>query len=101
MSKKMAVADRKKQLLEVALKLAEKHGYTALSRIQIANAAGVSETLPTLHFKSMPLFRKALMRAAIAAGNLKILAQGLALQDPIARKAPADLKEKALATLAG
>lgn len=99
MTRRMKVDDRKVQLLTHAIKLAEGAGYTAVTRQEIAREAGVSEALLSVHFGTMPEFRKELMRHAIKTRAVRVLAQGLVAEDPIARRAPADLKQLALASI--
>lgn len=99
MTQRMKVDDRKNQLLTHGIKLAERHGYTHVSRKQIGDAAGVSEGLLSLHFGTMEAFRRALMQHAIATKNARVLAQGLIARDPQARRAPDDLKQLALANV--
>lgn len=100
MTQRMKVDDRKTQLLEHGVKLAEKHGYTHVSRKQVGDAAGVSEGLLSLHFGTMEAFRRALMQHAIATSNTRVVAQGLIAGDKQARKAPDNLKQLALANVA-
>lgn len=96
MSKRMAVGERKTQLLEHGIKLAEKHGYGHVSRKQIGDAAGVSEGLLSLHFGTMTAFRKALMLHAVTTKNMRVIAQGLIAKHPVAVRAPRELKQLAL-----
>ena len=49
----------------------------------------------------MVAFRRTIMRHAIKAANLSVVAQGLAAGDKCAQKADESLKRKALETLAG
>lgn len=90
---------RKEDILAAALPLAEKHGYTKISRKQIAEAAGVSGPVLNYHFGTMGQFRKGLMRYAVMAENLAVIAQGLSAGDPQARKAPEALRRRALDSL--
>lgn len=92
---------RKAEILAVALTLAEKYGYAGLTRDQVARRANVVGPTITHHFGNMRGFRKALMRFAVDRQNPAVVAQGLALRDPIARKAPPALRKKALAGLVG
>jgi AcrR family transcriptional regulator len=96
---RLPVESRKTEILAAALTLAEKHGYTSLTRDQVARRANVVGPTVTHHFGDMGGFRKALMGFAVERQNTVVVAQGLALRDPIARKAPVALRKKALATL--
>lgn len=87
--------ERTKQILDVALELAEEHGYTHISREQIAKNAGVSATLVSAYFGTMPRLRSAVMQAAVRRENAILIAQGLVQRDDIARKAPIELKAAA------
>lgn len=92
--------DRKKQILDAALDLAERRGYSTITRDSIATAAGCAPGLVSAYFGTMINFRRDIMRAAIREERLPIIAQGLAAKDPHARKAPDPLKQAALETLA-
>lgn len=86
---------RKKQLLEVALKLAEEIGYQNLTQYTIATAAKVSPKLAIHYFSTMTQLKRAVIRAAIEREIIPIIAQGIGAQDIHAHKAPDALKEKA------
>lgn len=89
-------------ILDAALKVAgAPGGWAKLTRAQVAKEAGCAEGLPSVYFGTMVNFRRAIMRAAIQAENLSILAQGLAYGDKCAQKAPADLRASAIRHLAG
>lgn len=91
---------RRTQILDKAVELAEKVGFGSLSRDKIANALGCAPGTISHHFGTQPQFRRALMRHAIQTENLRVLAQGLAVKDTHALKAPENLKKQALASLA-
>lgn len=91
---------RKDQLLDAALAVATNVGYQAVTRAQVAEKLGVSGTLVQYHFKTMPQFRRALMRHAVAKRHLPVVAQGLACGDEQAAKAPADLRRAAADAMA-
>lgn len=94
--------DRKAEILNAALKLAERPGgWSKLTRDLVAQTAGCADGLVSKYFGTMITFRRTIMRAAIKDNNLSILAQGLASNDPTARKIPPELKVKALHELAG
>ena len=87
---------RKDQILQSAIKLAMVHGYTNVTREKIAIDVGVSNSLITSYFNTMTQLRRTVMRYAINQKIPEIIAQGLANKDPHAKKAPADLKNKAI-----
>lgn len=103
-TKRLAPETRAALLLESAMKAAAKHGLYAMTRDQVAEVAGVSPSLISHRLGTMPAMRRSIMRQAVARGDnrmcLKIIAQGLAVRDPHALKAPPEVREAALATLA-
>jgi len=88
-------------LLEAAIKLAEEHGYLHVTRKQIADATGSSPTNVSVIFGTMPELKRAIVSAAIARGNLPILAQALVMKHPKAMRAPEALRRAAAATIGG
>jgi len=97
--KRMRPDDRRDLILKSALELATRGHYTTITRDQIAEHADVSVGLVTRYFGTMPQLKRDVMRAAIRAEALPIIAHGLAIQDPHAQKAPSDLKQRAAALL--
>ena len=93
--------DRKEQILKAALALSEKSGgFSRLTRELIAKECKCADGLISKYFGTMTAFRRTIMRSAIQAENLSIVAQGLACGDIHAKKASKNLKARALATLA-
>ena len=99
MTQRMKIEDRKAQLLTHGIKLARRGNYAQVTRKEVALSAGVSEALLSLHFKTMAGYRKALMVHAVATRDVAIVAQGLFARDKLARNAPVDLKQLALASI--
>lgn len=97
--KRMIAQDRKEEVMAAALRLAEQHGYQRITREQIAEAAGVRGPLLHYYFGTMTQFRRELMRRAVLLGNLKVIAQGLAVDDPQAVKADPMVRLAALESL--
>jgi len=92
---------RKEQILVAAIAVAARPGgWNKLSREAVAREAECSDSLISVHFGTMVAFKRTIMRAAIKGTILPVIAQGIAAGDKSAIKAPADLKSKALATLA-
>ena len=91
---------RKDQILNVAVELAKTGGYHKISRDSIAEKAGVSQGLVSKSFNTMKQLRRAVMRAAIHREIPEIVAQGIANQDDQAKKAPPELKRKAIELMA-
>lgn len=96
--KRLPPNERRAQILNVALELATESGYHKLTRHTVATNANVSLALVTHYFPSDTL-GAAVMREAVRTENLSIIAQGLACRDPIARRAPVELRRKAAAAL--
>lgn len=92
--------ERRAELLDVALTLAKRRGYLNLTRDALADAAGCSQGLVTKRFGSMAKLRKEVMRAAVNLEVLEVIAQGIAAKDPVAMRAPAELKARAAGSLA-
>lgn len=91
---------RKQQIVTAGLELAEQSNYKQVSAKRIGDAIGISAASVIHHFKTMTQLRRALMRAAVATENLKVIAQGVVVNDPHALKAPDDLKSRAMRELA-
>lgn len=89
-------ADRREELLEAALKLAEKHGYRNVTRAEIAAACNVSPSLISHHFGTRTQFQRTLMRYAIKHESAPVVMQGLAEGNAYAKKAPEALREAAV-----
>jgi AcrR family transcriptional regulator len=95
----MKPADRKKQILDVAVELSKKQGYQRVTRDDVARAAECACGLINRYFETMIQLRRAVMRAAVKQGVLEIVAQGIVAKDAQALKAPEELKQRALAAL--
>jgi AcrR family transcriptional regulator len=91
-----ARADR---VRDAAVAVAGAEGLTALSRSRVADAARVSLGTVSNAYGTMQALRDAVMHEAVNRPILSILAQGLAMGDPIARAAPEHVRQAALATL--
>lgn len=94
-------AVRTQEILAAGLILAEQVGYNKVTRDNLAVAANMSQGAVNLHFGTMTQFQRAVMRAAIHQGNLRVLAQGLALKHPVALDAPEALRHQAADLLKG
>lgn len=96
-SKLRAVPElRKDHILNAALELAINVGYKAVTRDTIAEKAGVSPALVSMHFGTMTQLRADLMRRAVKTKNLRVIAQGLANRDKYAMQAAEELKQEAV-----
>lgn len=93
--------DRKLEILNAAVKVAGRPGgWSKLTRDAVAREAQCADGLISKYFGTMVTFRRTIMRHAIKAANLSVIAQGLAAGDKCAQKADESLKRKALETLA-
>lgn len=93
--------NRKADILAAAITIAEKRdGWRSLTRNRVASVAECSEALVSRYFGTMQDLRAAIMKHAIKTKNLRIVAQGLAADDPQAKRAKPELKSEALKTLA-
>lgn len=89
------------QIFDAAFKLADRQSYHTISREQLAAALRwPSASLISHHMGTMENFRRDLMREAVRRRHLRVIAQGLAINDRHARKAPPELQKEALSQLA-
>jgi AcrR family transcriptional regulator len=89
----------KQTILTAALQLARRHGYTNVTRCQIAALSGCTSTLVPHYFGTMPQLRRAIMGEAIRTRDLTVIAQGLIAKDVRAMNLPDELKREALESL--
>lgn len=94
-------ADRKADLVSVAIAEAEHTPYHQQTCATVADAAGFSRTLVSRYFGTATQLRRAVVRAAIRREHLLVVAQAIAVQDPNAGsdKISPDLRRRALASL--
>lgn len=84
-------------VLDAAVVEARTMGLQRIRRDTVARRAGVAAGTVNNAFGNMSGLREAVMREAVSKEHLDIVAQGLALRDPIAMEAPHILKVRALA----
>lgn len=99
MTSKLHPDERKAQILAAALVIAAKSGYQNVQRKALAEKCGVAESLVNRYFKTMPELKRDVMRAAVREKCLAVIAQGLAMHDRQALKAPEALRKAAAASL--
>lgn len=92
--------ERKQQILEAAIDLANEIGFGKLTRQNIAASADVSEGLVSKYWGTMTKMRRAVMRKAIKKGEMKIIAEGIAMNEPECAKLSPVARQKALSVLA-
>jgi AcrR family transcriptional regulator len=93
-------SERRAAILGAAVRLAEAQGFHKITRDEVAAEAGVAAGSVNHEFGTVADMRDAVVLEAIDARNLTIVAQAIAAGHPAARDAPADLKSKAIKTLA-
>ena len=84
--------DRTAALLATALTLAARTGWRALTRDALASAAGVSPALISARLGTMDTLRRSVMRAAVRARVVSVVAEGLLARHPAALRADAALR---------
>jgi AcrR family transcriptional regulator len=94
---RMSRRARHDEIMAAALRIACDVGYTHVTREDIALAAGCSPALVSEFFGTLVSLRRSIQRAAVANHVLPVIAQGLALRDPHALRAPAELRAVAAA----
>ena len=87
---------RREQVLSVAVDIAIKHGYNAVTRERIAEQGGISTGLVSKVFNTMNQLHRAVMRCAIHREELSIIAHGIATGCRIAHGADDVLKRRAM-----
>ncbi len=97
--RRMGKRARHDEVLDAALRVAEHIGYNRMTREDIALAARCSPALVSEVLGTMVQCRRSVVRAAVARGVLAVVAQGLALRDPHALKAPESVRLAAARTL--
>ena len=90
---------RKAHILDTAVAVARNLGYTKLTRVDVAKAAGVSDGLISRYFPLMDDLKEAVIVQAVRHEIPEIIAQGLAAKDPQVKWIPADLRQKAIQIL--
>ena len=88
---------RTEHLLDVALKLASADGWHSLTHAKIASAAGVTNGTVVARLGTMEAIRRSVMRAAVKHRCVPVVAEGLVLGNPHARRADDLLREAAAA----
>lgn len=99
-TKRLGPEVRREELLTIALDMAATLGIEQIRRDDIAKKAGVANGLVTHYFTTMTQLKRAVVRAAVERRSLPVIAQALALKHPEALKAPLELRDEALASLA-
>ena len=93
-------AERKREILDAAVELAQERGYQGLTHSHVAGRVKVSPSLVRKYYENKSKLHDAVMSEAVRLGIPEIVLQGLAAKDPIAHSAPAGLKAAALESCA-
>jgi len=97
----MANMSKANSTLQIAVKLAEKHGYHHITREMIADKAVIATGTVSLHLGTMAQMRKSIVRHAVRTANKPIMAQAILARDPyVMRKVPKAQREDILARMA-
>ena len=88
-------------LLDAALRVAQRDGWRAMTRQSIAAEAGVSDALVSLRLGTMDALRRSVMRAAIARQVLRVVAEGVLAGDRHALRAPTEVRAAAARIVSG
>ena len=86
MAERLSKSERRAQILQAAVTLAEKVGYMQIQRADVAKAAGIVPARVSQLFNTMPQLRRAVMRCAIRTNNCTVICQGLSIGDKQALK---------------
>lgn len=87
---------RRTEILDAALRMAERTGWNRLGQREVAAEARCSMGLIHYYFESLSQMRDAVMEHAVATENTAVVLQGLAMRDPVALEAPVELRRAAL-----
>ena len=90
MSNRIEPKKRRRQLLNSAVEIARDEGFQNLTRQAIADAAGVSPGLVTVHLGTMSNLKRSVMRAGVAREIHEIISYGIAINHPITNKMSAE-----------
>jgi|SRR6478752_1767424 len=97
---KLEKKERVAQILAASLAIAERVGYTNVTRHAVAERLGIASTLVPYHMGTMVAFRRAILREAIRTECLPVIAQAVVAKDRHASKVPPELRSRALESLA-
>ena len=92
---KMPATERTKQILSIALAVAERKGFDRVTAADIGQAGGIAPSLVTYHLGTVEGLRVKIVQEAVATHRLRVVAQALAVSHPDALAAPEDLRRAA------
>src|SRR5690348_13521835 len=79
--RKLTQAQRKQEILDAAIKIAEKNGYLSLKREIVAEVSGASSACVSWYFNPIKKLIHAVLEEALAQENLSILIQAVSNGD--------------------
>jgi len=97
---RMQSEDRKAQMVAAGLMLAIKHGLPNVKRQDVADQIGIVRSLITHHFGEMDTLRKAIVDAAIAQKEYKVIGEAIVLGYSSTHDLSEYTKNKALRAIA-
>lgn len=83
---RLDTTERRKQIQEAAVRVAERTDYRMMTREQIGEEAGCTPALVSSYFGDMPEIREMVVRHALARRILVIIGQAIAARDPLVRR---------------
>ncbi len=95
-SKRNYTRRQPEDVLHAAMTVARNDGFGRITRDRVAAAGEMPTSYVYLAYAGMEDLREAVMREAVATGDLVIVGQGLAIKHPIACEAPVELKQRAI-----
>lgn len=91
--------ERKQEVMDAALALARESHYSLVTREAVAERAGCATGTVSRLYGTMPQFRRAIMSAAVARLDLRVIAQGIAAREPKALAVKPTVKKQALESI--
>jgi AcrR family transcriptional regulator len=89
------------ELIDAALRVAERVGWQSMTRDAVAQEAGCSAALVSHHLGTMDALRRTVMRAAVTRRVARVVAEGIIARDRHALRADPALRDAAAALVAG
>ncbi len=86
---------RKNHLLTVGLYLSIQFGYNCITAEQLAKRAGVTRGTVYTYFGTTIKLRNSILSHALSSANIQVITQGIILKDPITKRVPLKLRQKA------
>ena len=83
-------------MLDAAIQLAERRGYTNVTRAQIADRVGCSPQLVNRYLGNLMQVRAQLLARAIETENARVIAQGILNNDPAVAHLEDQIKQHAI-----